>query len=189
MNKLSIGDKAPDFTMKDLKGVDIKLSYYQNKKVILSFFRFATCPFCTVRFARLVQEAQHYSDNGVYIIAVFESGPDYIKKYINNQDINFPIIADPEGKLYSQYGVKKSVLGIMLGMMRLPTLMKAMFSSGYKMAKPDSSMRRIPADFLIDQEQTIIDSYYGKDIGDHIPFKRIDQIFVNDATSNLRNEI
>lgn len=34
-----------------------------------------------------------------------------------------------------------------------------------------------------------IDSYYGKDIGDHIPFKRIDQIFIDEATTSLRNEI
>ncbi|MCK5337139.1 MAG: redoxin domain-containing protein [Gammaproteobacteria bacterium] len=177
MKKLAIGDEAPDFTMKDLNNVDIKLSYYQGKKVLLSFFRFATCPFCTVRFAHLVQDAQHYADQGIYIIAVFESSPEYIKQYMHNSSLAFPVIADPEGKLYSQYGVKKSLLGMMLGMMRLPTLMKAMLTPGYKMAKPDSSMKRIPADFVINEGQTIVDSYYGKDIGDHIPFKRIDIVF------------
>jgi thioredoxin-dependent peroxiredoxin len=176
MNKLAIGDTAHDFTMKDLNGVDIKLSYYQGKKVLLSFFRFATCPFCTVRFARLVQESQHYAEQGLHIIAVFESSQEYIEQYMHGKNLNFPVIADPEGKLYTQYGLKKSLIGMMLGMMRIPTLMKAMFTPGYKMAKPDSSMKRIPADFLIDHEQTIIDSYYGKDIGDHIPFHRIDKL-------------
>lgn len=90
--------------------------------------------------------------------------------------MNFPIIADQQGKLYAQYGVKKSFLGVLLGMMRLPTLIKAIMTPSYKMAIPDSSMKRIPADFLIDKNQTIIDSYYGKDIGDHIPFKRIEKL-------------
>ena len=51
-----------------------------------------------------------------------------------------------------------------------------MFLPKYKIAKPDSSMIRIPADFLIDELGIILDSYHGNNIGDHIPFHRIESI-------------
>lgn len=32
----------------------------------------------------------------------------------------------------------------------------------------------LPADFLIDENGYIVEAYYGQDIGDHIPFERIE---------------
>ena len=181
MKTLSINNLAPDFTHVDMEGRKLRLSDYKGKKVLLSFFRFATCPFCTVRFARLSQEARQYSDMGIQIIAVFESSPEYIQEYLGNRSLPFPVIADPDGVLYASYGVKKSLFGMMLGMFRMPSLIRLMFDRNYKMAKPDSSIIRIPADFLIGTNQQIEDAYYGRDIGDHIPFHRIDRFAKNTA--------
>ena len=174
MNMLKNGEHAPDFVMQDIEGKDIHLSAYAGKKVVLAFFRYATCPFCTMRFVRLTQEVQRYTEQGVEVIGVFESSPDYIKEYLGRRGLPFPVIPDPDGILYARYGVKRSMPGLILGMFRMPTLLRALFAKEYRMAKPDSSLTRIPADFLIGGDQTIVDAYYGNDIGDHIPFKRID---------------
>jgi hypothetical protein len=32
----------------------------------------------------------------------------------------------------------------------------------------------LPADFLIDEEGRIVDSWYGRDAGDRIPFERVE---------------
>ncbi|MBE0509839.1 MAG: peroxiredoxin family protein [Chromatiales bacterium] len=174
METLKPGDRAPDFSVSDIHGNPVKLFDYGGRKVLLSFFRFATCPFCTVRFVRLTQEAERYAQQGVEIIAVFESSRDYIHEYLNKRPLPFPVIADPEGELYARYGLKKSVKGLLFGMFRMPTLLRALFDPAFHLGKPDSSVLRIPADFLIDSNGRITDSYYGSDIGDHIPFKRID---------------
>lgn len=187
MNILQNGDYAPDFDMPDLDGNPIRLSDYRGKKVLLVFFRYATCPFCTVRFVRLTQEVQHYAAQGIQIIGVFESSRDYIRQYLSRRGIPFPVIPDPEGKLYTSYGVKKSLVGTMIGMFRIFSLLRAMLDPDYKMAVPDSSIMRIPADFLIGPAQTIVDVYYGSDIGDHIPFRRIDQFAEFNETEGLNN--
>jgi thioredoxin-dependent peroxiredoxin len=174
MTLLKIGDFAPDFTMPDLNGRPIHLASLRGKKVLLAFFRYATCPFCTMRFVRLSQECARYSAEGVEVIGVFESTPEYIKEYLSRRGLPFPIIPDPEGVLYELYGVQRSMSGLWLGMFRMPTLLRALFDPDYRMAVPDADVTRIPADFLLGPEQEIVDAYYGKDIGDHIPFKRID---------------
>ena len=187
MSTLNIGELAPEFSTSDLNGNTIRLSDYHGKKVLLSFFRYATCPFCTVRFARLIQEVEHYAEKDIQVIAVFESSPEYIKKYLSRRGLPFPVIPDPQGELYARYGVKKSLPGLMLGMFRMPTFLRALFDPEYRMAKPDSSITRIPADFLIGTNQVINDSYYGSDIGDHISFKRIDSFAEQRLPININN--
>jgi len=174
MNALTIGTPVLDFIAEDVNGKPIRLTDYRGRKVLLSFFRYASCPFCTVRYVRLANEVQRYADAGLDIIAVFESSADYIHNYIGRRGLPFPVIADPEGKLYALYGVKKSMPGMMLGMLRLPTLLRALLDRNYKLGLPDASLTRIPADFLIESDMTLSHSYYGSDIGDHMPFKTID---------------
>lgn len=174
MTILKKGDTAPDFTMQDLNGKPIQLADFRGRKVLLVFFRYATCPFCTVRFVRLSQESARYNAEGIEIIGVFESESDYIREYLSKRGLPFPIISDPGGVLYELYGVERSMTGLLIGMLRIPTLLRALFDPEYRLAVPDGSVSRIPADFLIGPDQIIVDAYYGKDIGDHIPFKRID---------------
>lgn len=174
MTQPIIGEPAPDFIAQDISGRQIRLTDFRGKKVLLCFFRYATCPFCTVRFVRLAHEAQRYASSGLVILGVFESSQEYIKNYISRRGLPFPVIPDPDGKLYAKYGVKKSIPGLMLGMFRMPTMLRALFDPDYRMARPDGSVTRIPADFLIKTDMTISESYYGSDIGDHMPFKAID---------------
>lgn len=179
MKDIKIGDAAPDFHTTDINGNSIQLSSYMGQKTMICFFRFASCPLCTVRFTQLLQRFPEYRKNGLNVIAVFESSPDYIKNYLNEaRKIPFPIVADLEGKLYKLYNVKKSLLAMMLGMFRMSTMFKGMRTPGYSMGKPDGSVNRVPADFLVDSLMTVEDCYYGSDIGDHIDFKRIDS-FLN----------
>ena len=175
MKTLHSGDQAPDFTLPGLDGRAVRLADYRGRKVLLTFFRYATCPFCTVRFVRLAQEAPRYAEQGIQVIGVFESSADYVREYLSRRGLPFPVIADPDGTLYAQYGVKKSLPGLLFGMFRMPTLLRALFDRDYRMAAPDGSLIRIPADFLIGPDRLIADAYYGSDIGDHIPFQRIDR--------------
>lgn len=185
MEKLEPGEHAPDFSAIDIHGRPVRLHGYAGRKVLLSFFRFATCPFCTVRFVRLTQEAERYAQQGLEVIAVFESSAEYIREYLNGRSMPFPVIADPDGELYARYGLKKSATGLLFGMFRIPTLLRALFDPQFRMARPDSSLLRIPADFLLDSNGRLVESYYGRDIGDHIPFKKIER-FIGEGMQEVR---
>ena len=45
MTQLKIGDKAPDFTLKDQNGKEFNLSSYRGKKILLSFHPLHGLPF------------------------------------------------------------------------------------------------------------------------------------------------
>ena len=91
-------------------------------------------------------------------------------QYVGKQKVPFPIIPDPKREIYKLYGVEKSwikyVLGGMTGKMR-----KAR-NLGFKIGKMEGQLNLVPADFLI-ENLTIKRAYYGKNIGDHMPFEEI----------------
>ena len=171
---IEVGDRVPDFVTSDIYGNTIQMSNYVGNKTLLVFFRFASCPLCTVRFAQLIQNYSTYQNKGLKIIAVFESSPEFINRYITDKrKVPFPIVADLEGSLYKLYNVKKSIKGTVVGMFRIFKMFKGMWESNFAMAKPDGSITRVPADFLIDPLLRVSDCHYGSDIGDHIGLNRI----------------
>jgi hypothetical protein len=56
----------------------------------------------------LIQRYAAYQAGGLEVLAVFESPRASILEYVGEQDAPFPIIADPEARLYDLYGVETS---------------------------------------------------------------------------------
>ena len=140
---------------------------------MLSFLRFATCPFCNLRLHNLIQRFGELPDNFV-IVAVFDSEIEHLRRSAESHESPFPILADGDGLAHRLYGIEHSVSGVFKGMfLRLPQLMKAMFFHGYWPFPIKGSVTTMPADFLVDPSGIIQTAYYGKDEGDHLPVNRL----------------
>lgn len=139
---------------------------------MLSFFRFASCPFCNLRVNELVRRFDEFGDDFT-IIAIFDSPLDNLTRHAEGHKAPFPILADESNKYYKEYGIEHSFIGMLKGMFfRMPTLLKGMFK-GYVPLIIKGSMTTMPADFLIDRDGNIKTAHYGKDEGDHLSFDKI----------------
>ncbi|MBT3299358.1 MAG: AhpC/TSA family protein [Candidatus Marinimicrobia bacterium] len=167
--RLKQGEVAPSFFIKDIFENEHSTKKYKENKWILSFFRYASCPACNLRIHELTKAYDDLKQNGFNILAVFESPKDSILDYIAKDDLLFPIIPDPERKLYKKYNVESSWVGYLAG---LPTAMKGMLK-GFLPGKMEGDLAMIPADFLIGENGIIHTAYYGKNIGDHLPISEI----------------
>jgi peroxiredoxin len=166
------GEKATRIKLPAIDGSTFDTGSLEGKPFMLSFFRFASCPFCNLRVNELVRRFDE-SDNDVTIIAVFDSPLDNLRRHTDGHKAPFPILADENNKYYREYGIEHSVLGMLKGMfLRMPTLLKGMFK-GYIPTTIKGSLTTMPADFLIDREGIIQVAYYGKDEGDHLPFDKV----------------
>lgn len=172
MKKLIEKDSAIDFIATDYLGNKIELSEYKGKKILLSFFRGASCPFCNMRVNHLIKNYSQFEKNGITIIIVFAASEDEIGKYAGRQNAPFSIIADPNLELYKKYKIEESSSGMIKAMMNPMKVMKVMFS-GFFNLKSINDKPIIPADFLIDNDKSIYKAYYGKDFGDHMPIQDI----------------
>lgn len=170
--RLDKGQKAIDFKAKDIFDNEITLENYKGKKLLLSFYRYASCPLCNLRVNELIQHASIFKEKGLDMLAVFQSPRDSILEYVGKQNAPFPIIADPDRVLYKLYGVETSVIGTLKAFLRPGRFADAM-SKGFMPGKTEGDKTRIPADFIIDADLNVVKAYYGKDIGDHMPIEMI----------------
>lgn len=171
--KLKAGDMALEFSTEDISGQKVSLSDFNGKKVWLSFHRYAGCPICNLRVAHIKENYQEFSSKGLSIVAIFESPSQSIHQHLDRLEIPFTLVPDPERILYEKYGVENSAIGYLKGSLRIKTLYDAIIRYKFLPGKVENKMTQLPADFLINEDQTIHTAYYGKDIGDHLELQVI----------------
>jgi peroxiredoxin len=172
--KLRDGQAALDFKVKDTDGNQLVLSSFFDQPILLSFYRYASCPLCNLRIEELIKRYPRYKDAGLVVFAFFQSPLENLGKYVTSKHtLPFPIIADPSHLIYKQYGVTSSRWGYIKGLFRLHRFIKA-FRQGFWLGKMENELALIPADFLI-RDSKIVKAYYGTNIGDHIPFLEIEE--------------
>ena len=79
MAKLEIGANAPDLSLPAIDGSTFKMSDYVGKEVILTFFRFSSCPLCNIRIHRIIKRWNEFPDDTV-MVGVFDAKIDDLKK-------------------------------------------------------------------------------------------------------------
>jgi len=172
--RLNAGDTAPPFETTAIDGRSIRLDGFRGQKLLLAFFRYASCPLCNLRISELIRHQPALQMKGLHIVAIFQSPPERLPQYAGRQDPPFPLVADPDCRLYRLYGVESSWGGFLKGSLRMGALATAT-ARGFFPGPMDGDKARIPADFLIGPDQIIQTAYYGKDIGDHLPLPAIRQ--------------
>lgn len=170
--KPGIGELAPAFEISTYQGESIRLDAYRGEKVWLAFFRWASCPLCNMRIKELLRDYEQIEAMGVKLLAVFQSPPEKIARYVATQNPPFPLIADPEMRLYEAYGVDMRWTGLFYPRVVWRTL-QATANGLLSLDLGDWPLARVPSDLLIDPEGLIYDRYDGVAISDHIPLDRV----------------
>ncbi len=172
MTKIAINQRAITFKQEDYLGNEIDLSNHKGKKILLSFFRGASCPFCNLRINQLIKSYSEFEKRNMVIIAFIAAPKEAILSYAGKQEAPFAIIPDPWLDIYKLYGIESSHSGMFKAMAK-PIKMFHVMTSGFFNLKSVTDRPLIPADFLIDENQSIYRAYYGDDFGDHIPIEEI----------------
>lgn len=177
MNEIKKGRPAPDFKAKNYLNDNVNLKEFRGKKVLLSFHVFASCPFCNLRVNELKNKYPAWSAKGFEMIHVFPSPGNAIAHFAGKDNPPFPIVGDPEKKLYALYGLKKSTFGMLKGFLKLKRLFRAFKVVGLidSLKNNDSDIRQLPADFLIDEKGIIREAFYAKTISDNLSIEKIEK--------------
>jgi Peroxiredoxin len=115
MNPIAIGADAPDFSVKDNKNQNIRLSAYKGKKVLLSWHPLAWTPVCTDQMRALEINFQNFQNlNTVPLGFSVDSQPCKevwaIALQINN--VSLPSDFWPHGKIARDYGIFNETAGV-----------------------------------------------------------------------------
>lgn len=171
--ELKKGQQAPYFIAKDVFGETIDLHNYTGHKLMVSFYRFSSCPFCNLRIQRILGQYRKFEESGLKMISFWQSPKESILEHVGLQHPPFPMIPDPDKRVYRLYGVEKSLLGL-FGVLKDPKLVAKALKGGFNPTTVDGDLSQLPADFLIGPDLKIERAYYGKHVGDHIGFSEIE---------------
>lgn len=170
--RIMTGQQAPDFTATVYGREPLTLSSLQGRKVWLAFFRYAGCPLCNLRVNQMIRRFDGWEAKGLAIVAVFQAPVEEVAANVGGQDAPFPIVCDPDEKLYRLYGLEASLAGY-LSPKNLPLMAEAL-KEGFLPGTMHGTKTRLPADFLIDETGRVVETFYAPVIGEHIPFERVD---------------
>lgn len=98
--------KAPNFTLKTIKGKTIKLSHYKGKVVYLDFWA-SWCEPCRKSFPVMRNLQRKYKSKGLRVVTInLDKNRKEVRRFLREYRTNFPIALDPRGKIARRYGVK-----------------------------------------------------------------------------------
>ena len=167
------GNPAPQFSLPAIDGTTFNMSDMKGKRVILTFFRFSSCPLCNMRIRRIIQRWDEISNDAV-MVAVFDAKIGELQKRMKKHNPPFVVVADETYEQFTKNGVKKSFFKFIWGAMRSPlTLLQATLRGFVPLTMSISKLSTIPVDILIDEDGKVVEAHYCKDTADHLPLDRM----------------
>lgn len=101
--RLSIGDKAPDFTAPTDNGT-FTLSDHLGKNVILYFYPAAMTPGCTTQACDFRDSLSALAAAGYEVVGISKDSPEKLAKFREEEGLTFPLVSDPDKQIQDAYG-------------------------------------------------------------------------------------
>ena len=103
---VSVNDKAPDFTLKNLQGTNLRLDEYRGKVVLINFWA-SWCGPCRQEMPLLDRIHQRYSDAGFAVLGVNVEGTlAPAKETAERTHVTFPVLIDENQKVSGLYDLQ-----------------------------------------------------------------------------------
>lgn len=101
---LTVGQKAPDFTLFSSDKTPVSLADYAGKNVVLLFFPMAFTSVCTAELCDMRDNLSTYTDLNADILAISVDSPFTLDKFKTEQSLPFPLLSDFNKEVSTAYG-------------------------------------------------------------------------------------
>ena len=126
---IQIGDKAPEFSLKDSNEQNVSLSDFKGKRVIVFFYPKDNTPGCTKEACNFKDNWEVFSKNQIIVIGISKDNSNSHQKFIEKYNLPFILLVDPipckVATDYESYGLKKFMGKEYMGMIRNTFLIDA----------------------------------------------------------------
>ena len=125
---LTIGTKAPDFTLFDKNGNAVSLSQFLGKRVVLYFYPRDNTPGCTRQACAFAGAYKEFEARDVVVIGISRDSVASHQKFAAKYELPFILLSDPDRIAIEAYGVwqeKKNYGKVSMGVVRSTYLIDA----------------------------------------------------------------
>src|SRR6266487_3800402 len=110
----AVGAVAPDFTLTANEGKQTSLKDYRGKWVVLYFYPKDFTSGCTMEAHNFQRDLAKYEQSDAVVLGVSVDTAQSHKDFCTKEGLNFKLLADPDGKVSTEYGSVMDYKGTML---------------------------------------------------------------------------
>ncbi len=103
-DRLSPGDRAPDFDLTAADGSQVSLADLKGKKAIIYFYPKAATPGCTVQAIDFQAADDDLREAGYAVVGISPDQPEALAKFAEDEGLGFPLLSDPDRATLEAYG-------------------------------------------------------------------------------------
>lgn len=108
---MKIGEKAPNFVLKDLHGDNWNLSDQLGKIVVLLFYPGDNTPVCTAQLCSVRDNWSEYQATGAEVVGISMDSVSSHKGFADKYSLTLKLLADEKGEVVEKYDVKSWLPG------------------------------------------------------------------------------
>ncbi len=108
-----VGDKAPDFELKNQDGQTVRLSDFRGKKIVLFAYPKAGTSGCTTQACGLRDEFPRIESANAIVLGLSPDEPADLLKWKKKENLPYDLLSDPDHAVLDAWGVwgEKSMYG------------------------------------------------------------------------------
>lgn len=101
---LSVGDRAPDFTLPGTGGADYSLHDYAGRPVVLVFYPGDDTAVCTKQLNSYNDGLEQFDALDAQVLAISSQGVESHDRFAGRHGFRFPLLADTDKAVAALYG-------------------------------------------------------------------------------------
>lgn len=154
---LRVGDKAPDFSLKDQQGANVTLSkLLKNGPVVITWYRGGWCPYCNVALKGLSDRIDEIGKEGATLVALTPELPDMSMNTAEKNHLKFSVLSDINNMVAKTYDLAS----------KLDEQTEASYEQRFSLSAQNgngSGELPIPATYIVDRQGIIRYAYVNID--------------------------
>ena len=145
---LTVGQKAPDFTLFDQNGNPVSLSDFLGKKVVVYFYPKDNTPGCTRQACAFTSAYEAFKQKDVVVIGISKDSVASHVKFAEKYSLPFILLSDPDRIAIESFGAwaEKKLYGkVSMGVVRCTFIIdeQGIVTHVMPKAKPDTNAAEI----------------------------------------------
>lgn len=101
---ISVGDRAPDFTLPGTGGDEYSLSDYAGRPVVLVFYPGDDTPVCTRQLNSYNDDLGQFAELDAQVLGISAQDVDSHESFSDKHGFGFPLLADTDKEVAGRYG-------------------------------------------------------------------------------------
>ncbi len=115
MSKIRIGDRVPNFRLLNQEGVEINITSFIGKSMVIYFYPKDDTPGCTRQACSFRDEFHRFTDANVTVFGISADSPSSHAAFRAKYKLPFDLLSDEGNKVRAMFGVPSDMFGLIAG--------------------------------------------------------------------------